>query len=273
MNGELAQLCAIVAHAKAFLAPATRDFGSMDPQAHSTFKFVARTEWYARPRALGLVSERVIAGAPNEWFEHLLKQGAASVNLVAPGVRSPGQERTRQSFNGGGTWGVEVAAERGGVGHWIPVWRPREETGSVERPWLVTYRERVGTKIHAPLELGDAMSTLREALQAVLEFARGLELEDWVPTFDQALKQLESPDPFAPYHPDMLPRAGYALPARRLCAAAQQAWVFGGMGSWNEVMVEDGDTSVVFEEKSDHLYRAVVGALLAAIEAFDPEDV
>lgn len=272
MNGELAQLCAITAHAKAFLDPKTRPYGSIDPRTHSTFKFVQEQRWVARPRALGLVAQRVVATDPDAWFQHLARGGVDWVQLVASGTRGSGSERVQQSFRGGGTWGIEVGSgSRGAVAHWLPTWRPAADRGSGERPWTVVYRERAGTRVHASRALGEANATLRRTLEGVLAFARELGLTDWVPTFDQALERLESSEPFAPYHPDMLPTAGYELPARRLCAAAQQAWVFGGMGSWNDVVVEDGKTSVLLEQRSDELYRAVVGALLASVEAFSPE--
>src|SRR4051794_262143 len=47
---------------------------------------------------------------------------------------------------------------------------------------------------------------------------------------------LTAVEPTAPYHPDILPSAGYTLAARQLLAGAVASFVFGGMGSWNDVV-------------------------------------
>ena len=71
--------------------------------------------------------------------------------------------------------------------------------------------------------------------------------------------------PTAPYHPDILPPAGYTLAAQQLLAAAVGGFVFGGMGSWNDSAPESADARPQYERLSEELYAAVTGGLVVAI--------
>ncbi|MCC6989411.1 MAG: hypothetical protein IT181_10455 [Acidobacteria bacterium] len=52
----------------------------------------------------------------------------------------------------------------------------------------------------------------------------------------------------------------------RLLAAARAAWVFGGMGSWNDQGFE-GETQAQYEQLSDDLYRLLNTAIVTAANA------
>ena len=52
---------------------------------------------------------------------------------------------------------------------------------------------------------------------------------------------------------------------------AVKAWVFGGMGSWNDVYFDDREARTEYEAISRHLYSALLTALLASVNSeFDP---
>jgi hypothetical protein len=61
----------------------------------------------------------------------------------------------------------------------------------------------------------------------------------------------------------MLPPRGFSESARRLLATAARSWVFGGMGTWNDLTF-DGSEEEAYEEVSAELYDAVLGAFVAA---------
>jgi len=65
-----------------------------------------------------------------------------------------------------------------------------------------------------------------------------------------------------PYHTDMLP-APYTPQSRHLSPAAAQAWVFGGMGSWNDIGFVNGAVQSEYRELSGPLYAATLQALPA----------
>ena len=52
----------------------------------------------------------------------------------------------------------------------------------------------------------------------------------------------------------------------RLLDACQSAWVFGGMGSWND-MAFDGEVQVEYDRTSEQLFLALNEVILAAANA------
>ena len=68
----------------------------------------------------------------------------------------------------------------------------------------------------------------------------------------------------------MLPAEGYSLAARQLLAAGSRAEVFGGIGSWNDVRFESPEVEAEYRSVSERLFRAVLEALVAATNSFDP---
>ena len=147
-----------------------------------------------------------------------------------------------------------------------PAWEVARKRAKDNRIWRVTYWS-VGL-VPSPLrdDVSRVSAKLRGALEEIRDFARS-EAGDWVAWFDKALDCLKS-DRRIPYHADMLPTVGYARDARRLLAAASQAWVFGGMGSWNDIGFDELQQSR-YETCSERLYRAVIGACCAATNSFD----
>lgn len=55
--------------------------------------------------------------------------------------------------------------------------------------------------------------------------------------------------------------------ARQVFAAAVGAWVFGGMGSWNDFFVEDENLRQRYEEVSESLFRSALAAFEAVLES------
>ncbi len=66
----------------------------------------------------------------------------------------------------------------------------------------------------------------------------------------------------------MVPAAGYSLDARQLLAMASRAWVFGGMGSWNDIGFTDAARNEEYRRVSQELYRAVTDAIRDAANSF-----
>jgi hypothetical protein len=108
-------------------------------------------------------------------------------------------------------------------------------------------------------DLRGATAQLTIALRAAQDFAAWQAMDPWPSWFERALAVSDD----IPYHPDMLPSA-YTREARHLAAMAAQAWVFGGMGSWNDVLFEDKAAAAKYEQVSRNLYNAVLVALVAS---------
>jgi hypothetical protein len=70
-----------------------------------------------------------------------------------------------------------------------------------------------------------------------------------------------------PYNPDIAPAGWLSLEQRQLLAFAVQAWVFGGMGSWNDAWFEDESQGDHYAEVTERLYEAVIAAFIAVTNA------
>jgi len=116
--------------------------------------------------------------------------------------------------------------------------------------------------------LPDSRAALVEAVTEARGFSR-LHGIGYVGVFGKSLSLLGSRNPAALYHPDMLPPVGYPLDARRILAAATQAWVFGGMGSWGDIRFEDKSVETAFWPLNTKLRVAVEDALISATNSFD----
>jgi len=65
------------------------------------------------------------------------------------------------------------------------------------------------------------------------------------------------------YHKDLAPDHLLDLPAKQVLAACQAAWVFGGMGSWNDLGFE-GEQQAEYDRISTALYDLLNTAIAAA---------
>ena len=111
-----------------------------------------------------------------------------------------------------------------------------------------------------------AAEALETALREIGEFAAAQSgLAAWSETFAKAAESLGANAPAAPYHPDILPPRGYSSRARQLLAAAVGAFVFGGMGSWNDLGFAERKLQERYERLTKELYAAVMGGLVAAV--------
>ncbi|SDU72090.1 hypothetical protein [Jiangella alkaliphila] len=108
-----------------------------------------------------------------------------------------------------------------------------------------------------------ARSSLLAALAEIGRFAEDSGLGEWSPWFTRARALLDDEDPVPPYHGDLLPDDS-PLGLRQLAAAAVQAWVFGGMGSWNDLGFGDDAVQAGYERSTRKLYDAIRDAVAAS---------
>ena len=121
-------------------------------------------------------------------------------------------------------------------------------------------------------DLAPLLPALQASLDAAEQFARevGDWASNWVRVFASASERLAAADPQSLDKVSLLPPDGYSLPARRLLAAASQASVFGGMGSWNDLGVA-ASQQAEYDRVTQALQEAVKRSLVAAANSFDPK--
>lgn len=268
MNGELDQLIVLATHGTEWLQAPDGPAPELD-QTHLSFRFVRSVRftmdggWLRRGRtATG------VAG----WLDGLRRRGVTRLWLAMP----PEQEQARvrhgmpehmlAGFANAGSWFLLGPAD-GFVEGWAASWEVGARDDPAQRIWDITYR---GSTLAGATEApGPGVPAARDALLAALtatrSFAHAHDLTSWAGLFGQALELLDPAAP-DPQLADMVP-AGWPPAARRLAAASAASWVFGGMGSWNDLGFSGSEDNVEYERCSAELYRAVLDGLVASTNA------
>jgi hypothetical protein len=268
MNGELAQVIALVAHGNNLLNHP--EISKSDLSGNSTFQYVNEVKFVRYKSTLDKKGV-LVAGNMVDWFDSLRKRHAKRLwNIGFAWDRSDLAEHIAVAFSGGSPIAIQVDLPEG-FELWYPLWKTG---GQPQKPWFVEYRGLVFQYSHAAelMDLADVKSKLRLAISMAEQFASrpGVDLNGWAEIFNKAINLLDSETSIAPYHPDMLPVAGFSSEARQILAAAAQAYVFGGMGSWNDLGFDKPELQKEYEEVTRILYQAVKMSTLMASNSFIP---
>lgn len=138
------------------------------------------------------------------------------------------------------TAGVQVRYSSGRCDRWTGSWEVTAPNHPDKRIWSVVF---AGSPALPSPNLGSDLDQARHPLERALSSAISLvdarmHYEFWETVFRDARALLSSPAPrLTYYHELLIPHR--SLIARQLLAAACRAWVFGGMGSWNDVGIAD----------------------------------
>lgn len=209
-----------------------------------------------------------VAPDPLAWFAKLKSLGCRGLRLHRAPMQQregigPQKERMLVGMVGGGPrWLIEtVMPERS------EVWEGFDRLGDREDPkqkiWLSAYlmvgEADSGDVLDA--DMAAASADLRGALSHIESFARALPEAPFAEYFAGARAALEGGQGT---EPDM---AFFALTrlsedAKRLLRAVKGAWVFAGMGSWNDIGV-DATHAVRYEQTSEALFLSLQRAVLA----------
>jgi hypothetical protein len=228
------------------------------------FKYSKQTEFVVQR------GDRYEQAAPDPlaWFEKLKSLGCRGLRLHRAPMQQragigPQKERMLVGMVGGGPrWLVETVmpARR-------EVWEGYDRLGHKDDPqeqiWLSAY-VLVGEVESGEVVEGDvaaATADLRGALTDIEVFARSLPDAPFADFFASAQKAL---DGAKGAEPDMAFVALTRLSedAKRLLRAVQGAWVFAGMGSWNDLGV-DKTHEARYEATSEALFLSLQRAVLA----------
>jgi hypothetical protein len=266
MQTSLAQMVALTCHGNAVLR------GIPVPQffpGNSTCLFCEYVRFLVsgKPAGSQLPQLAVFADSPDAWLSLLASRGALGLRLRQRAQISPGiPDRSASAFVGGGRlWTIEVI-RKGGVSE---LWRDRWEVGKRDAPdrkiWRVSYGlDLVEPTATVTLRALDMIAhDLRAALTDIRAFAEANECRHFTRCFDDALRALDDPAADIGYHKDLYPESALDPAAQSLLKGAQAGWVFGGMGSWNDLGF-DGKSQNQYERFSDRLFDLLNEAVEAA---------
>jgi hypothetical protein len=272
VHGELAQVIALAAHGSAWLRGITAGAPPPLENGNSTFQYVRRVRFEIRRSSFRPATS---ASGVGGWLEGAREREIDRfwLSIPEPGaVTTDGHEvpdRMLVAFAGAGRWFLVGTSRDQSRELWRASWAVGDEEAPDQRIWDVEYRGEPSADAGSPLrpEISASAERLIGALEEIEVFARDQRLGDWADWFADARRLGAAEHPQAPYHPDMLPALGFAKPARQLLAMATRAWVFGGMGSWNDLGFEARTQEDEYNRLSAKLYSSVLGAFVAAVNA------
>jgi hypothetical protein len=260
VNGPIAQLAAITCHANAFLSG--RDFSAYFPD-NSTCHFCDCVEFLASGNI-------AYAASPDDWIHALPDRDVDGLCIRFEARNDPGlSDRLSAGFVGGGRVGLlEVRRDDGISEYWLPDWQVQNEDAEDRRIWHVAYRLHATDDSQPTVARSPAFirTSFRERLQDIVQFARGNTRGVFDHHFIAALAALDDPDAAAGYHPDVALPGQLSDDARAMLHAAMQAWVFGGMGTWNDLSFEQ-PIQTEYENLSDGLFSIVHEAIESAVNS------
>jgi len=238
---------------------------------HSTARFCRSIEYMRPKRRLIPWTTRkwvVVDPTPDAWCSRLIAEGFQRACLFHTSGRKIGlsDRMTAGLVGGGGRWMLGVLWQST-ADLWEAAWNVAEPDAPDHRIWSVQYglvAERSAIAAPPEEDCGGLVSELDAALAAIEEFA----FQNDLPSFGQAFRKgrdcLAASDPLSlVYHPDLVPSGLLGLAARQLLAAAQAAWVFGGMGSWNDLWFE-GEIQAAYDRLSENLFRLLNRSICCA---------
>jgi hypothetical protein len=268
MPGTIAQVVALSTYGNWFLQGAQESNGLKFQSSNSTFNFCEwihfverKWSWLARREAIYVVNS-------HDWFQRLRNEGFFALRM-SYGPSGEGRFPDRMLVGlvgGGGRWIIEAIGSHR-CDDWEAHWELGDRDRADQKIWRVTYvRERGfrSSRRGAPADLEHLKRELRQSLQEIAEFSRSQQLDMFTAAFESGLSRLESQTPLEGlYHADIAPAGFLPLSANQLLASAVAAWVFGAMGSWNDLGFE-GPAQARYEDLSEKLYQLLNRVIVAA---------
>jgi hypothetical protein len=255
MNGPIAQIVALSCYANEYLGKG--HVPAFFP-SNSTCQFCDRIRFTETKRRLfGGSKETVVATTPDDWFRALPRRRALAVRPICQPGRDPTiSERMSSGFAGGGRiWLMETQRSDGTSEYWSGDWRVWNTEAPEKRIWDVSYRlsDTAPTRPKVRRSLSAVKDDLRAALRAIHGFSERHTRGDFSGRFADALDALNDPSTVRGYHEDIAVPGQLDPDADSMLKAVMSAWVFGGMGSWNDMGFQ-GTIQSQYETVSDRLF-------------------
>jgi hypothetical protein len=266
MNGPIAQLAALACHANAYLAG--RDIPEFFP-SNSTCQFCDSIDFFQiSTDAFGQPERQTVAESPDEWIHNLPLREVDGVRLVFSARNDPDiTDRMSAGFVGGGhVWRMLVLRDDGLGESWSDDWHVWNQEAPDRRIWRVSYtlESTEPRKAYVCRNLAIVKAAFRESLEEILAFSEKHTEGVYSTHFAEALELLDDPQAHVTYHEDIAMPGQLSADAESLLKASSRAWVFGGMGSWND-MSFDGALQIEYENVSETLFDLVHEAIEASV--------
>ncbi|HEY2068616.1 MAG TPA: hypothetical protein VGG48_03590 [Rhizomicrobium sp.] len=177
----------------------------------------------------------------------------------------PGKDRELVNFVGGGPRWILEDVRDGSSSLWESRDTVLDRNDPQRKIWGTTFVE-IADDWRRPRPQSRGVAAVAEDLRATLtdiaSLAQDGGLTEFEAQFRQALVKLDEAYPLrGTYHADIADIADYTRETRKLFGAVQSAWVFGGMGSWNDIKVAGQEAR--YDGLSEKLFQILVEATVA----------
>lgn len=248
MNGELLHLAEQVIFVKTYKKTAyllDSKLGYVDGLQYTFYQDAAKR----------LRKHTVLLEDTKSWIKRLGRLGLTDIGLR---IREDPEDINLIAFSNGFRDCVIETKFKDATSVWIKNWT----FDSAERMWDVSYTERPLKEGSFPEIAADPTMDFRAVLLKIHDLAGHLGLEWFAERFQSAEEILmERALSNCPYN-EMPPKN------RRMFSAAQTAYVFGGMGSWNDsppYLAGEKGLADEYVRLTNELFRQIMRALMYAV--------
>ncbi len=209
-----------------------------------------------------------LADDPLNWIDGL-KGNCKGLWLHCVG--NSNEDRSDSGFaNSGARWLIETVHDHGSA-----LWEGVAlESKNDDRAWETHY-VRIAInwrKTRPPIgALPALIGELDQVLLKIGDFARSEHIDNFASIFESARAELHHPTT-SPLVRDVSQFADLQPEAKALLASLSTAWVFGGMGSWND-MSFSGERGQVYDAVSEELFRKLKEAIVHVANSTFPRVV
>lgn len=268
MVGHLSQLVALVSYGNAYLRG--RDIGSFYP-SNTEFCYCNTVEFLFPKPTFAWFSKRGYAESPLKWFEALRGNKCSRLKLSHFSTSNPeAPDHMLVAFVGGGGQSLIETISDSSSDYWAAKWEVTDQKAPDRKIWRVTYKvvaKNSKPTSNALIDLHDLRIRLEQILLEIRNFAQKHKIDNFATWFQSGIDTLNSTSVTEKkFHKDLVPDGWYTFEAEQLLSAACNAWVFGGMGSWNDLVFE-GEDDKIYGNLSARLYSTINASVIAAVNS------
>lgn len=257
---EITQLVSLITYANVHLQGEELNFDL----ERSITEYCLGCEFVMQPPGEIAGSMRVNFSNPIKWFNYLKDKEAKRVRLHYRASNQFGlPDHITVAFVGGGSqWFIEViyreVSDLYSSGH-----------QGTSQPWKTQFiRMKRGLESFedSSTSVDEARNRLDRVLENLVSFSSKFEYtQHWAENFRRSKQTLTEYEPSE--SDDFIPYGLYSRQARQLLETAFRSWVFGGMGSWNDLGFNAVDQDK-YHKLSEELYEAICSAIVSAINSY-----
>lgn len=259
MTGTLSQLITLTSYGNEHLR--NGNIASDFYPKHDAFRSCRSVKFQSIiPDKSGENQQYPIAETPIHWFAYLKNENCKRIRLHHH-VKEENDHQLAGFIGGGGATILETNHGDFSI-FWLSKWE------YVNDKWQVTYVSSL--KRYQPTDwhydVGDTHARLGDVLTRIRDFAQNNKEGHWAKIFDKALQALSetTPDMTERQASRILPE-NYASLNKQLLLAASRSFVFGGMGSWNDVYFSDEEIYDQYRTLSGELYQTMMQAVICSV--------